>query len=332
MLAVEVRDLRKRYVSRTRRGLLRWETSVVEALRGVSFSVRRGELFGILGPNGAGKSTLVKILSTLLLPDGGEASILGFDVVKDRDEVRKHIGISLSVEKGFFYKLTARENLKYFGMLYGLNGSRLNSRVEEVLREVGLHKHADKTYEDMSLGMRARLSIARALLSNPEVLILDEPTLGLDPVSARRIRGLLLDLAHKQGRTVLLTTHNMFEAETLLDRVAILVDGRIVAVDSVESLKRSIADSVFIEVRVSGVPHEAVVKALQLVEGARLSTHHAHGNVEKLTVAVPASKADEALESLVHSFRASGLKVRGVSVKEPTLEDVFVALTAKRGG
>ncbi len=332
MLAVEVRDLRKRYVARARKGLFRWESSVVEALKGVTFEVKRGEVFGILGPNGAGKSTLVKILATLLLPDGGEARILGFDIVSEREEVRRRIGVSLSVEKGFFYKLTARENLKYFGMLYGLNGSRLNARVEEVLREVGLLKHGDKMYEEMSLGMKARLSIARALLNDPEVLILDEPTLGLDPVSARRVRGLLLDLAHKHGKTILVTTHNMFEAEILLDRVAILVDGRIIAVDSIESLKRSIADSVFIEVRVSGLPHEAAQKILQSIDGARLSTYHQHGSIEKFTLAVPASKAEEALESIVHNFRSSGFKVRGVSIKEPTLEDVFIALTTKRGG
>jgi len=330
MFAVEVENLRKRYVSRERKGL-RWETRVVEALRGVTFSVERGEVFGILGPNGAGKSTLVKILATLLLPDSGSARILGFDVVAERDEVRRRIGVSLSVEKGFFHKLTARENLKYFGMLYGLEGSRLEARVEEVLREVGLSRCANKLYEEMSLGMKARLSIARALLNDPEVLILDEPTLGLDPVSARRVRNLILDLAHRQGRTVLLTTHNMFEAEILLDRVAILVDGRIVAVDSVEALKRRVADSAFIEVRVMNLPEGEAQRLVREVSGARLSTHRRYGNVDRLTVAVPAREAEEALEALVHSLRAGGFKVRGVSIKEPTLEDVFVVLTSRGG-
>ncbi|MGC9108089.1 MAG: ATP-binding cassette domain-containing protein, partial [Infirmifilum sp.] len=146
MSTVIVSELRKKYVSRIRKGFLKYEVKVVEALRGVSFTARKGEVFGILGPNGAGKSTLVKILATLLLPDSGEARILGYDVVKERDEVRKRVGISMSVEKGFFYKLTARENLKYFGMLYGIEGPKLKTRVDEVLREVGLVKHADKMY------------------------------------------------------------------------------------------------------------------------------------------------------------------------------------------
>ncbi|MGC9108148.1 MAG: AAA family ATPase, partial [Infirmifilum sp.] len=179
-------------------------------------------------------------------------------------------------------------------------------------------------------GMKARLSIARALLSDPEVLILDEPTLGLDPVSARRIRGLLLELAHKQGRTILLTTHNMFEAEILLDRVAILVDGKIIAIDSVDALKQSVADSVFVEVRLSGAPQESLKKVLSNFQDIRLSTHHRDGTVEKLTLVVPVKAADEALERIVHEFRSLGLKVRGVSVKEPTLEDVFITLTAHR--
>ncbi|MEM4811081.1 MAG: ABC transporter ATP-binding protein, partial [Thermofilum sp.] len=150
--------------------------------------------------NGAGKSTLVKILATVLLPDSGTARILGHDIVEERREVRRLIGVMLSVERGFFLKLTGRENLKYFGMLYGLSGSALEKRVQEVLREVGLLKNADKPFEEYSLGMKARLGIARALLNDPEVLILDEPTLGLDPVSARRVRALIRSLAKEGGK------------------------------------------------------------------------------------------------------------------------------------
>lgn len=330
MSAVEVVDLRKSYLTKVRKGFFRYEKKTIEALRGVSFTVKRGEIFGILGPNGAGKSTLVRILSTLLLPDSGEARILGFDIVKEREMVRKHIGISLSLEKGFFYKLTASENLRYFGMLYGLEGSLLKERIEYVLREVGLSKYSDRLYEDMSLGMKARLSIARALLNNPDVLILDEPTLGLDPVTSRRIRGLLLELAHKQGKTILLTTHNMFEAEILLDRVAFLIDGKIIVVDSIDALKRRVADSIFIEVRISKVSQEAVRDMVSSLEGVKLSSHHRDATIEKITLVVPVEEADEALEKIVHQFRSRGLRILGVSIKEPTLEDVFITLTARK--
>ncbi|MDK2464891.1 MAG: ABC transporter ATP-binding protein, partial [Candidatus Korarchaeota archaeon] len=181
--AISVRDLEKRYTTYLRRGMFKRERKVVEALKGVSFDVRRGEVFGLLGPNGAGKTTTVKILCTLLLPDGGRASVLGYDVVEQAPDVRRRIGVSLTVEKGFFWKLTGRENLTYFGMLYGMDGPQLRERVEEVLRVVGLTDLGveDKLYEEYSLGMKARLSIARALLTDPDVLILDELTLGLDP-------------------------------------------------------------------------------------------------------------------------------------------------------
>ncbi|HDI73555.1 MAG TPA: ABC transporter ATP-binding protein, partial [Candidatus Korarchaeota archaeon] len=204
---VVAEDLVKRYETYLRKGMLKREKKVVEALKGVSFSINRGEVFGLLGPNGAGKTTTVKILSTLLLPDAGRATVLGYDVVKEASKVRRKIGVSLSVEKGFFWKLTGRENLTYFGMLHGLDGSDLKQRVQRMLELVGLEElgSSDKLYEEYSLGMKARLSIARALLTDPELLILDEPTLGLDPPSARLLRELLIRVAHREGKTVLIT-------------------------------------------------------------------------------------------------------------------------------
>ncbi|ABL78534.1 ABC transporter ATP-binding protein [Thermofilum pendens] len=330
MYVVEARDLRKTYVSRKRRGLFRVEETRVEALKGVSLTAVKGEVLGILGPNGAGKSTLVKILATLLLPDSGYARIMGFDVVSERDEVRKLIGVSLSVEKGFFYKLTGRENLKYFGMLYGLDGKALEERVNEVLRDVGLQPYADKLYEEMSLGMKARLSIARALLTDPPVLILDEPTLGLDPVSARRIRSLLTSLAHSKGKTVLVTTHNMFEAEIICDRVAIISEGRILAVDSVDSLKKRVADSVFLEIRIAGLAGLQVQNVLRNVPGVEVRTAHRKGLGDKVVVSVPVAHAEEAFERVLHELRSAGLKVRSISIVEPSLEDVFIKLAGHR--
>jgi ABC-2 type transport system ATP-binding protein len=331
MYPVEVHNLRKTYVTRKRIGLFKTVESRVEALRGVSFIVNEGEILGILGPNGAGKSTLVKILATLLLPDEGYAKILGHDIVEERSTVRKLIGISLSVEKGFFYKLTARENLKYFGMLYGLSGGKLEERVSEALKAVGLQNLADKFYEEMSLGMKARLSIARSLLLDPPVLILDEPTLGLDPVTSRKIRQLLVNLAHQKRKSVLITTHNLFEAELICDRVAILSEGKILAIDTVDDLKKRIADTVFIEVRLPSVSSLQALNLLRSFPSSEIRVYHKKGVAEKIVLSVPVSQAEEIMEKLLHEVKASKLKVRSISVLEPTLEDVFVKLTGHRG-
>jgi len=331
MYPVEVQGLKKTYITRKRVGLFKTVESRIEALKGVSFNVNEGEILGILGPNGAGKSTLVKILATLLLPDEGSAKILGYDVVKERGKVRKNIGISLSVEKGFFYKLTARENLKYFGMLYGLSGKKLEERVNEALKAVGLQNQAEKFYEEMSLGMKARLSIARALLLDPPVLILDEPTLGLDPVTSRRIRHLLVNLAHQKRKSILLTTHNLFEAELICDRVAIISEGRILAIDTIDELKKRVADTVFIEVRLPSMSGLHALNILKDFPSNEVKIYHRKGIAEKIVISVPVSQAEETMEKLLHEFRASRLKVRSISILEPSLEDVFVKLTGQRG-
>jgi len=217
-VAIKVSKLMKNYVSYDRKGFLKKEKRIVKALKGVTFEVKWGEVFGLLGPNGAGKTTTVKILTTLLLPDDGKAYVNGYDVVKKPIKVRESIGVVLNVERGFFWKLTGRENLRYFGMLKGMKGKELEDRIEEVLSTVGLDKigASDKLYEEYSLGMKARLALARALITDPQILILDEPTLGLDPPAAREIRQLLVKHAKEERKSVMVTTHNMFEAEERL--------------------------------------------------------------------------------------------------------------------
>jgi len=331
--AIEARGLVKRYVTWERRGLFRRRRRSVEALRGVSFSTRWGEVFGLLGPNGAGKTTTVKILSTLLLPDEGGARVAGYDVVTEAVMVRDSIGVVLSVERGFFWKLTGRENLRYFGMLRGLRGRELEERVSRVLRLVGLEElgAADKLYEEYSLGMKARLALARALLHDPRVLILDEPTLGLDPVSARRIRELVVRLAHEEQRAVLITTHNMFEAEMICDRVAIIDEGVIKAIGSPEELKAKIAHSVPIVIRFRGDrgPGEAE-KALRAgLEVLGLSVKPVEdGYVARILVR--SGEDEEVLARAIAVLAKLGFSIRSVEVSKPSLEDVFVALTTRR--
>ncbi len=328
---VVAENLVKRYETFLRKGITKREKKIVEALRGVSFTIRKGEVFGLLGPNGAGKTTTVKILSTLLLPDSGKAKVLGYDVVKEATEVRKRIGVSLSVEKGFFWKLTGRENLTYFGMLYGLSSSDLKQRVQRMLKVVGLEElgSSDKLYEEYSLGMKARLSVARAMLTDPDLLILDEPTLGLDPPSARLLRELLARISHNEGKTVLITTHNMFEAEIVCDRLAIINKGKIIALDRVEGLKRSVLCNITLEISAI-LPARASLRKitddLRLVLGRDVEIQPREKNV-RIKVVLRPDERGIVTQEILESLYSLGVHVRRVEVKEPTLEDVFIELT-----
>ncbi|MET1127889.1 MAG: ABC transporter ATP-binding protein [Thermoproteota archaeon] len=330
--AVLAEGLVKRYTTWIRRGFLKREKRVVEALKGVSFSVAWGEVFGLLGPNGAGKTTTVKILSTLLLPDGGRAEVNGYDVVREPLRVRESTGVVLSVERGFFWKLTGRENLRYFGMLRGLRGRRLEERVEELLELVGLKElgGADKLYEEYSLGMKARLALARALLHDPPVLILDEPTLGLDPPSARTVRELLVKMARDAGKAVIVTTHNMFEAEMICNRVAIIDRGVIVAQGPPAELKRIVSREVPVVVKFGGRPQaapEEVERRLSQELGSSRLRVELEGDGYRARVLVDAGEEERAVAKLVWALSSMGFAVLRVEVQEPSLEDVFIAVT-----
>jgi len=334
--AIEVERLVKRYTSFLRKGLFRREKIVVEALKGISFDVDYGEVFGLLGPNGAGKTTTVKILSTLLIPDEGKAKVAGFDVVKSPSMVRRHIGVTLTVEKGFFWKLTGRENLSYFGMLRGLKGLQLRRRVDELMKMLGLNKleASDKFYEEYSLGMRARLSLARALLTDPPILILDEPTLGLDPPSARYIRELLLKFAKEDGKAILLTTHNMFEAEAICDRVAIIDEGRIIALGTVQELKKMVARRVVINITASSPSIELRLLETKLMETITGEISLRLDEQGRLRVRVVSRIGEEELHlsEVVKLLSSLGVRVNRVELEEPSLEDVFITLTYRREG
>jgi ABC-2 type transport system ATP-binding protein len=237
---VSVDGLTKRYP--VRRGLREvllhpWRTSMATVLDGVSFSVRAGEFFGLLGPNGAGKTTLLKILSTLILPDEGAATIDGYDVVRDGAVVRTLVSPCLATERSLYYRLTARQNLEVYADLQGVERSERQARVAEVLRAVSLSDTGERLVGQFSSGMLQRLLIARALLTRPRLLLLDEPTRSLDPISAREFRKFLRDeLASQRGCAIILATHNAEEAFELCDRVGVLNRGRLLASGSVALL------------------------------------------------------------------------------------------------
>ena len=223
---IEVRDLRRDYV--TSKGLLRRKTQTVRAVDGVSFTVERGEIFGLLGQNGAGKTTTIKMLITLLAPTSGVCRVLGCDTFGQEKQIRPRINFIFGGEMGVYRRLSARDNLKYFGNLYGVPPRLRDERIEEILRLVDLEEAADRLAETYSKGMLQRLQIARGLINDPEIVFMDEPTVGLDPLGARMLRDIIRRL-RDAGKTVLLTTHYLPEAEELCDRMVILNRGKIAA-------------------------------------------------------------------------------------------------------
>ncbi|MEM4830010.1 MAG: ABC transporter ATP-binding protein [Zestosphaera sp.] len=296
--AVEVVKLVKKYLTKKRKGLLKSEKLVIEALRGISFTVNYGEVVGLLGPNGAGKTTTIKILSTLLLPDSGEARVGGFDVVKEASKVRKLIGVMLSVEKGFYGKLTGRENLIYFGSLYGLSGAGLRRRVGEMMELVGL--------------------------------LLDEPTLGLDPMSARKVRDLVKLLASREGKAVIYTTHNMFEAELVCDKIFLIDKGLIVASGSPEDLKNKVSDikTVILQVKRGTENLNAFLSKLADVTVGNTITEELDVNYVEIRFNI--KSAEESLDKIIKLLSTEGLSMSSFKVVEPTLEDVFIYFTGGR--
>src|SRR6478752_118632 len=237
MAVIEAIELRRTY--RTSTGVIRRKPLEVEAVRGISFAVEHGELFGLLGPNGAGKTTTIKMLITLLLPTSGQGRVLGMDVVDDARTVRKQIGYAFGGDRGLYERLSARDNLRYFAELYGVSGKDQRARIDQVLELVGLKGREEERVEGYSRGMRQRLHIARGLLHDPQVVFLDEPTIGVDPVGARELRTVIGDLI-AVGKTVLLTTHYMFEADALCDRLAVIAKGQIVGAGTPAELKDNV--------------------------------------------------------------------------------------------
>jgi len=237
------------------------------ALNRVNLQIEKGEVFGLLGPNGAGKTTLIKILCTLLLPTSGQAFVSGYEVTRQPDDVRRAFGYVISEERSFYWRLTARQNLRFFATLNNLPAKRMDDKVEEVLLLVGLGDRADTPFYAFSTGMRQRLAIARGLLTDPEVVFMDEPTRSLDPPAAQTLRRFVKEeLVEKQGKTVFLATHIMEEAEELCDRIAVLNQGQILASGTVPEIRRAVKKHQVYALGVDGVP-ATLLSSLNKLEG-----------------------------------------------------------------
>jgi ABC-2 type transport system ATP-binding protein len=307
--AIRVEGLTKRFGSFT-------------AVDSVSFEVSRGEVFGLLGPNGAGKTTVIRMLTTLLAPSGGRAWVAGCDVASEQRRVRERIGVIPQALTSDL-DLTGWENLDIFGEFYGVRRRERRDRARHLLEMVGLAKRADDLVATYSGGMRRRLEIARGLIHAPEVLFLDEPTIGLDPQSRRVVWDLLTQLRAQSEITISLTTHYMDEAEHLCDRIAIVDDGRIIALDTPEGLKSQIAGSDRVEVEVDG-DVDAVAAMIERRPGV-------HGvertNAASLSVAVDDGARE--VPRLVDAIEALGARVGAISVHRLSLEDVFIHFTGR---
>jgi ABC-2 type transport system ATP-binding protein len=318
---VEAHDLHRTY--RTSTGTLRRKWHNVEAVRGVSFEIQEGELFGLLGPNGAGKTTTIKMLITLLIPTSGTARVLGYDVVKDAREVRRRIGYVFGGERGVYERLSGYDNLRYFAELYGVPPKEIHPRIDYLLDLVGLKGREQERTEGYSRGMKQRLHIARGLLHDPPVVFLDEPTIGLDPVGARELRATIASLADA-GKTILLTTHYMFEADALCDRIAVINRGEIVAHGTPAELKRDVAEGTVVEVEVFGVPDGTVDRVRDLNGVTSVSIEERE---QAQLLIVQTQPEVELTQSILGTL--DGASVGRISRREPTLEDAYVTLVAK---
>jgi ABC-2 type transport system ATP-binding protein len=319
-LAIQTEELTRIYKIR---GSKKDHRKELVALHEVDIEVKQGELFGLLGPNGAGKTTLIKILTTLLSPTAGTASVAGYNVTQDPHEIRARINMVSGGEASGYGLLTVRENLWMFSQFYGIPSREANRRIKELLEVVGLGDRINTKSSDLSSGMRQKMNIVRGFMTDPEILFLDEPTLGLDVGAARDVRRFIRDWMDKSaGRTVLLTTHYMVEADELCDRVAIINQGRVLACGRPSDLKRELQQAAIFHLQVSpldGTPPEI----FEQIPGVRHFSYCPQDGFATLDFIL---EEDDVLPAVVNQLTAHDIHLLNLEKRQPSLEDVFVHL------
>jgi ABC-2 type transport system ATP-binding protein len=323
-LSIETHNLGRIYKLRNRK---KNEEKQLVALQGVNLEVKQGELFGLLGPNGAGKTTLIKILTTLLAPSQGKALVSGFDVMQQPEEVRKQINMVSGGEASGYGLLTVRENLWMFAQFYGIPTPVANARIRALMEKVNLLDRINTKSSELSTGLRQKMNIVRGFLTDPRVLFLDEPTLGLDVSAALDVRKFVRSwIDEDPTRTLLLTTHYMVEADEMCDRVAIINKGQVLACDTPENLKHNLQREAIFEV-VLQTPRKLDPAAIRSLAGVnRVSLKEQDGSTRlELFLAEEA-----ALSAVIAAFTSQDGRILSLQKREPTLEDVFMTLVGRR--
>jgi ABC-2 type transport system ATP-binding protein len=315
---VYVKDLKREFISK--KGFIKKEKTKVEALKGISFDIQKGEIFGLLGENGAGKTTTIKILTTLLLPTSGEVNILGFNPVNEEKKIRPLINFVFGGERSLYWRLSARENLNYFSDLYKIDDRIKKKKIDEVLEIVKLTDRANEKVETYSKGMKQRLQIARGLINDPEIIFLDEPTIGLDPVGAMELRTTIRNL-QSLGKTLLLTTHYMYEADDLCDRIGILKKGEMICLDTPSLIKAQNTSGKVISVETYGVD-EQKLQGLKSIHG--IDNVHVTFKEQKQVVELQCKEIVNTMGEVLRHLKDE--KVLYISPRDTTLEDTYIQL------
>jgi len=302
----------------------KWITAVDK----VSLEIGEGEFFGFLGPNGAGKTTFIKMLCSLVFPNSGAAYVLGHDVTREEQTVKGLVGLVSSEERSFFWRLTGRENLKFYAALYQLSGRAANRRIDELLHLVGLENEADMRFQNYSTGMRQKLAIVRGLLSEPRVLFVDEPTRSLDPVSAQAVRAFLKEKVVNREKTVVLATHNLTEAEQLCDRLAIMDHGHVAAMGTVKELRSLFQTHEDCHLEVGNLPGELLARLTE-IEGVLECNLSKNGN-ENSILDMKIVNREAVLPRLLGLIMGSGAQVYNCQLNDMPLEEIFTYALGKR--
>ena len=309
------------------RGGKKTEPRSLIALNDVNLEVRPGELFGLLGPNGAGKTTLIKILTTLLAPSTGQAWVADYDVGNEPEKVRPRINMVSGGETSGYGLLTVRENLWMFSQFYGLSSAVANRNIKHLLEVVGLSDRMNAKSSDLSTGLRQKMNIVRGFMTDPDVLFLDEPTLGLDVGASREVRQFIRSwVDDNPTHTILLTTHYMVEADELCDRVAIINQGRVLACDSPANLKRNLQQEAIFHLEVSPFNGSLSAEKFEALPGVCNFTHRSQDGFESLDLIL---EEEQALAGVLNTLNTANVRLLNLQKNEPTLEDVFVKLVGQ---
>ncbi len=324
-LSIETKDITRVYKIR---GSKKDEPRELIALNGISLEVQRGELFGLLGPNGAGKTTLIKILATLLLPTSGTARVDGYDVTKDTSEIRRNISMVSGGETSGYGLLTVEENLWMFARFYGLETTVARQRIGQMLEVVGLADRTRTKIGDLSTGLRQKMNFVRGFISDPNVIFLDEPTLGLDVSAAREVRNFIKDwMKQHTDRTILLTTHYMAEADELCDRLAVIDQGKLLALDTPAALKHRLQKEAVFNLKVGPLgPRPSTDAMIESVRGVRQVTVSEVNSHVELNLILD---GEDILPNVLAHLSARGSALISLEKREPTLEDVFIQMVGR---